>query len=186
MENKNELEWQLLSEEHIINDEWIDFRRSSWKFPDGSIYEPYYSYSRKDYVVIAATDTDGNYICVKQFRQGTREITTEFCAGGIEKGEDPLKAAIRELQEETGYVSDNWKMLSKLPSNATIADNYAHIFCATGCRKEAERHLDPMEFIDVVILKPEELAELIDKDGFKQAVHVVAYYKALQYKNGVV
>ena len=80
-----ELAWEEISCEHLIQDEWIDFRRSAYRFPDGSVYEPFYSYSRRNFAVIVATDTEGNYICVKQFRQGIREVTTEFTAGGIER-----------------------------------------------------------------------------------------------------
>ena len=81
---ENELDdslvWEEVHMEHIVQDEWIDFRRSEWKFPDGSVFEPFYSYSRRDYVVIVASDTDGNYLCVKQFRPGIRQVTTEFPA----------------------------------------------------------------------------------------------------------
>ena len=82
---KDPLAWEEVSCEHIVKDEWIDFKRLSYRFPDGSIFEPYYCYSRKNYVVIVASDTDGNYLCVKQFRQGIKEVTTEFPAGGIER-----------------------------------------------------------------------------------------------------
>ncbi|MCR5209187.1 MAG: NUDIX hydrolase [Lachnospiraceae bacterium] len=177
-ESNTHLVWEPVKEEHLINDEWIDFRVSSWRFPNGKIFEPYYSYSRKDYVVIVATDEAGRYICVRQFRQGIREITTEFTAGGIEKGEDPIAAAKRELAEETGYVSDDWELLTKIPSNATMADNHAYIITAGGCRKEKERHLDPMEFIDVELIEAQDLKALIDDGDFKQAVHIAAYYIA--------
>ena len=40
--------------------------------------------------------------------------------------EDALICAKRELEEETGYVSDKWTHLITIPSNATVADNYAH------------------------------------------------------------
>ena len=85
--NKDPLAWEEISTEHIIQDEWIDFRRSAYRFPDGSVFEPYYSYSRKDYVVIVASDTEGNYLCVRQYRQGIEEVTTEFPAGGIERAD---------------------------------------------------------------------------------------------------
>ena len=57
--NNENLEWEEISTEHIVQDEWIDFRRSAYRFPDGSVFEPYYSYSRRDYVVIAASDEEG-------------------------------------------------------------------------------------------------------------------------------
>ena len=75
---KDPLEWEELKTEHIVQDEWIDFRKTSYRFPDGSVYEPYYSYSRRDYVVIVASDPEGNYLCVRQFRQGIRKVTTDF------------------------------------------------------------------------------------------------------------
>ena len=91
MGNKyDELAWEEISTEHIVQDEWIDFRRSAFRFPDGSIYEPYYTYSRRNYVVIVASDTDGRYLMVRQFRQGIRCVTSEFPAGGIEKGAMPF------------------------------------------------------------------------------------------------
>ena len=64
-EKKNQrdpLEWEEVRTEHIVQDEWIDFRRSAYRFPDGTVFEPYYSYSRRDYVVIVATDAEGNYL----------------------------------------------------------------------------------------------------------------------------
>ena len=128
------LEWEEISTEHIIQDEWIDFRKSAYRYPDGRVFEPYYSYSRRDYAVIVASDIDGNYLCVRQFRQGIREVTTEFPAGGIERkdgieygdrkeAEDALLAAKRELKEETGYESDEWSHLLTVPASATISDS---------------------------------------------------------------
>lgn len=83
--DKDGLAWEEISCEHIVKNEWIDFRKSAYRFPNGEVFEPYYSYSRRDYVVIVASDTDGNYICVRQFRQGIKEVTTEFPAGGMER-----------------------------------------------------------------------------------------------------
>ena len=73
-----------ISCEHLIRDRWIDFRRSAYRFPDGRVFEPYYSFTRRDYAVIVATDEAGSVLCVRQFRQGIRRVTTEFPAGGIE------------------------------------------------------------------------------------------------------
>ena len=83
--DRPDLVWEELSTEHIITDEWIDFRKSTYRFPDGRVFEPYYSYSRRDYVVIVASDENGRFLCVRQFRQGIREVTTEFPAGCIER-----------------------------------------------------------------------------------------------------
>lgn len=187
MQDQENLSWEEIKTEHIVQDEWIDFRRSAYRFPDGSVFEPYYSYSRRDYVVIVACDTDGNYLCVRQFRQGIRKVTTEFPAGGIERKdgreygmagpqtEDALAAAKRELVEETGYESDEWEHLLTVPSNATIADNYAHLFTARNCRKVSGQSLDDTEFLKVKKFSAQEIEEMIATGEFPQAVHIAAW-----------
>lgn len=190
--DEENLAWEEISTEHIVQDEWIDFRRSAYRFPDGSVFEPYYSYSRRDYVVVVATDEEGNYLCVRQFRQGIKEVTTEFPAGGIERtdgreygtergqagAEDSLEAAKRELLEETGYESKQWRHLLTVPSNATIADNYAHIFAAENCRKSGGQKLDETEFLNVRKYTGAEIEEMISRGKFQQAVHIMAWLLA--------
>ncbi len=175
-----ELRWEKLEEKHLVKDQWIDFKESSWKFPDGAVWSPYYTFTRRDYVVIVAQCPDKSFVTVRQFRQGIEQVTREFPAGGIEDGEMPIEAAMRELAEETGYVSDEWRAVSRIPSYATLSGNYAHIFYAGNCHRKTEQSLDPMEFVDVVLMKEEELHGLIRKDGFHQAVHVMAYYRAME------
>ena len=186
------LAWEEISTEHIVRDEWIDFRRSAYRFPDGSVFEPYYSYSRRDYVVVVASDEEGNYLCVRQFRQGIKEVTTEFPAGGIERtdgreysaergqagAEDSLEAAKRELLEETGYESEQWRHLLTVPSNATIADNYAYIFAAENCRKSGSQKLDETEFLNVRKYTRAQIEEMISQGKFQQAVHIMAWLLA--------
>ena len=185
---KDPLEWEEISCEHIVKDEWIDIRRSSYRFPDGSTFEPFYSYSRRDYVVIVASDTEGRYLCVRQYRQGIKRVTTEFPAGGIERkdgreyghsqdvsSEDSLAAAKRELLEETGYESDEWRQLLTVPSNATIADNYAYIFEAKNCRKVSDQSLDDTEFLYVYSYTEQEIEDMITAGDFPQAVHILAW-----------
>lgn len=187
--NDNDLVWEEVSVNHLVQDEYIDFREVDYRLPDGKIGPPYYNYSRKDYVIVLALDEEGKYICVKQFRHGVREVTTEFPAGGIEadtlasysKSGKPesfydlaIDAAKRELREETGYGSDEWMHLITVPSNATMADNYAFIYVAKNCKRISGQELDDTEFVDVYLYTPEELEELIKNGNFQQAIHIMA------------
>ena len=122
------LAWEEISTEHIVQDQWIDFKRSDYRFPDGKVFGPFYSYSRRDYCTIVASDEEGDYLCVRQFRQGIRQVTTEFPAGGIERkdgiqygtghgpdvAEDALEAAKRELLEETGLTAHRLELTQVL------------------------------------------------------------------------
>ena len=197
--DEENLVWEEISTKHIIQNEWIDFRQSAYRFPDGTVFEPYYSYSRRDYVVIVATDEEGNYLCVRQFRQGICEVTTEFPAGGIERMdgkeycekserkaggssayENTLEAAKRELLEETGYESEEWRHLLTLPSNATISDNYAILYEARNCRKVSGQDLDVTEFLHVRKHTLKEIRDMIGSGQFKQAMHCLAFLLAEQ------
>ncbi len=184
-----ELAWEPVSVEHIVRDEWIDFRKVRYRYPDGREFGPFYQYSRKSYSVIVPVLPDGRFLCVRQFRQGIGETTTEFPAGGIEADgseygqvtrEDALAAAKRELKEETGYESDEWTHLITIPSNATIADNYAHVFLARNCRKVSGLHLDVTEDLEPVIVTKEEIETMISEGRFQQMGHVMAYLLAVR------
>ena len=51
---KMDLNWKLNKTEHIVQDEWIDFRKESFILPDGKEFSPFYNYSRRNFVVIIA------------------------------------------------------------------------------------------------------------------------------------
>ena len=192
-EDDSALVWETVKVEHLAQDEWIDLRRVSYRLPDGKVWEPYYNYSRRSYVVIVASDEEGRFLCVRQFRHGISQVTTEFPAGGIEVNgkegyitaqdqgvvaENALDAAKRELKEETGYVSDDWTPLMRVPSNATIADNYAYIFRAKNCRLVSGQSLDEMEFLNVKLYTAEEIETMIREERFQQAIHILAWMLA--------
>ena len=189
MRTDQELAWKPVSVEHIVRDEWIDFRKVRYRYPDGREFGPFYQYSRKSYSVIVPVLPDGRFLCVRQFRQGIGETTTEFPAGGIETEraeygrvtrEDALAAAKRELKEETGYESDEWTHLITIPSNATIADNYAHVFLARNCRKVSGLRLDVTEDLEPVTVTKEEIETMISEGRFQQMGHVMAYLLAVR------
>lgn len=188
--NMDELSFREKEVRHLVENRWIDLREVRYTMPDGGVSPPYYTYSRKNYCVIAATDEMGRYICVRQFRPGLGKVTCEFCAGGIERigerqygggeseQEDPLLAAQRELLEETGYASKDWQRLLTVPSNATMADNYAYLFLARNCRRTDSQHLDDSEFLHVELLTEDELRRRIRAGDFEQAMHILAWYLA--------
>ena len=192
MEN---LRWKLSKCEHLAQDEWIDFRKCIYELPDGSFLEPVYNYSKHSFSLIVPVTEDGRYICVRQYRHGIDRVLTEFPAGAIEykprdskepinrenimaSEEEAFAAAKRELAEETGYVSDNWKHLFSGPANPTLANNIVHIYLASGCRKEGGQKLDASEFLNVVLFTEEELGKAISGGDFGQPVHVLAWYLA--------
>jgi len=81
--------------------------------------------------VMMAVDRRGRILLVRQYRLPARAYLWELPAGRIDPGETPLKAARRELIEETGYRARRWtKLLSFFPSPGYVAEKMT-VYVAT-------------------------------------------------------
>lgn len=81
--------------------------------------------------VVLAADERKRVLLVRQFRLPARANLWELPAGRVDEGETPLKAAKRELAEETGYRARSWdKLLSYFPSPGFLSERMT-IFVAT-------------------------------------------------------
>ena len=172
--------------EPLFSDRRLTLNRTVYEAPDRKELGPYYSLKLSSYAVIVAVDEAGDFLCVRQFRQGIRQITTEFPAGGIIADrrearisvETALRSAKRELLEETGCTSERWTHLFTAAANSTLADNYAFLFLAEGCRKTAEQKLDKTEYLEARSYSPDALEALIRTGGFQHPIHILAWYLA--------
>jgi ADP-ribose pyrophosphatase len=79
-----------------------------------------------DWVTVVAVTTAGKIVMVEQYRFGVGELTTEPVAGMVDRGEDSLDAAKRELLEETGFGEGNWRYLGSVQANPAIHNNLCH------------------------------------------------------------
>lgn len=82
-------------------------------------------------VVIPIKD-DGKIILVKQFRYPLQKTLIELPAGKLDLNEDPLKCAVRELEEETGYKAKHFEKLGAIYTAPGYCTEILHIFKATG------------------------------------------------------
>ncbi|WP_312108716.1 NUDIX hydrolase [Brevibacillus reuszeri] len=124
--------------------------------------------------VLPLTD-DGKMVVVRQFRKPLECTIVEIPAGKLEIGEEPLACAKRELEEETGYVAENYTLLSSFYTSPGFADELLHVFVATGLTK-GESRPDEDEFVDVLELTLDEAHELHRSGEIRDAKTVVALY----------
>lgn len=102
-------------------------------------------------VVIPVKD-DGKIILVKQFRYPLQKTLIELPAGKLDKNEDPLKCAVRELEEETGYKAKSFVKLGAIYTAPGYCTEILHIYKAVGLipgnhnREEGEQGMEILEF----------------------------------------
>jgi len=111
---------------------------------------------------VVAITPNQEIILVRQYRFGIGRETLEIPGGMVDKGEDIPAACARELLEETGYASNQWRYLGPIQSNPVFMDSLLHQYIATDTVLVNETlKLDPAEQIEVVCLSQEEVRKLI-------------------------
>jgi len=99
----------------------------------------------------------------------------EIPAGKLERGEDPLACAKRELEEETGYTARHYEKLSSFYTSPGFADELLHVYVATGLTK-GESRPDEDEFVDMIELTLDEAHELHRTGEICDAKTIVALF----------
>jgi ADP-ribose pyrophosphatase len=125
--------------------------------------------------IIAITKLD-EIVLVKQFRHGSNSITLEIPGGAVNFQEDPLTAAKRELQEETGYTAETWKHLGRVDANPAFMSNTCDTYLALNAEKTNEQNLDPFEEIEVLLDSKYNLSALISNKKITHSLIVAAIY----------
>jgi len=110
-------------------------------------------------VVIPISD-DGALYMVRQFRKPLERESLEIPAGKLDPGEEPLKCAHRELNEETGLVAGSMKHIVSVHSTPGFCNEVLHMYVATQL-EEGEAHADEDEFISSEKIPVKELVQKV-------------------------
>ena len=126
-------------------------------------HEAHWDYIHHDgaAAVVAVAD-DGKILMVRQYRNALERETLEIPAGGLNGREEPTdQAAMRELQEETGYHTDHVELLTSIYTTVAFCNEKIDIYLARGLKDRGSQHLDEDEFINVEAYSVEELKQMI-------------------------
>ena len=105
----------------------------------------------------------GELAMVRQYRYAVNSWQLELPAGGIELGETPRAAAVRELREETGLVPHEVTSLGMCYPSAGSTDEECHLFAMRCDGRRLARKLDRGEQTELVLLSRCEVERLMDE-----------------------
>ena len=178
MENQVMEEIKRLNRELVYKGHIIDMYKDTVKIPNGNIAE-WDFIGHKGAAAVLPVLKNGNVLMVRQYRNALDRYTLEIPAGGLESPDEPMiDCAARELEEETGYKSDNLEMLLSLHTTVAFCNEKIEVFLARDLVKTSQ-HLDEDEYIDVEEHSIEELLEAVYSgkiEDSKTVSAILAYY----------
>ena len=141
-----------------------------------------------DYIIMDAPDwvivipeKEDSFLMVKQWRHGINALSVEFPGGVIDKGEKPEVAARRELEEETGFKTEELIKLGEVSPNPALFNNHVHVFLARKLIPTGIQHLDNDEFINYMELSKQEVMEGMGTEQFPHGIMGIALFYYLRF-----
>ena len=138
---------------------WISVYTDAMAFANGNFADWDFIH-HNGAAAMVAEDIDGKIVMIRQWRPGAEREILELPAGGINQGEEPMTAAIRELREETGALCEKAEPLLMIQPSPAYNDEKVHMFYCkvTGY---ADLELDENEYVTIERYSLEELIQKI-------------------------
>ena len=174
----------IISSKTLYKDNFIALMEEDYLLPNNVVMkrERIIKNNNKESVIVIVHTINDKYLLVVQNR--INNLTTiEFPSGYIEEGESPIEAGLRELLEETGYISYDIREIDSYYNSLGIDSSIVHIVIAYNCEKFTTQNLGKYEYINYDEFSLEELKELIDNNYINGVGNKLAYYELLNILN---
>ncbi|KAJ8788856.1 hypothetical protein J1605_005152 [Eschrichtius robustus] len=218
-ESSQNTKQSIISEELISEGKWVKLEKTTYRDPTGKTrtWETVKRTTRKGQsadgvAVIPLLQRTLHYECiilVKQFRPPMGGYCLEFPAGLIDENESPEAAALRELEEETGYKGDVAECSPAVCMDPGLSNCTTHIVTVTingddaenvrpkpkpgkhvgspGVRLYFHLHFVCLEFVEVISLPKNDLLKRLDAlvadEHLTVDARVYSYALALKHAN---
>ncbi|HHY46670.1 MAG TPA: NUDIX hydrolase [Firmicutes bacterium] len=157
----------LVDSRRLYEGKIINVRLDTVRLPDGRHATREVVEHSQAVAVVALTDDDG-VVLVRQYRHPVGEITLEVPAGKLDKGENPLECAVRELEEETGYRASDIRRVMSFYTTPGFSDELIHIFVARGISRYRP-HPDQDEFVKAEVYSLDQAVDMIRSGVIRDA-----------------
>lgn len=171
--------WKTLESKELLATKFFKLRVERCEIGDGRTMPDYYILDFANWVNIVPLTEEGHVILIEQYRHASGKVQLEIPGGMVDRGEEPQRSALRELEEETGYVPTEIVLAGSHYPNPATQNNQMFTYVAFGCRKEKAPNLDEFEDIRVITKTVPELLELVKSGEIQHSLILASIFKAL-------
>ncbi|MDE0562332.1 MULTISPECIES: NUDIX hydrolase [unclassified Exiguobacterium] len=166
------MEEKTIEREVIYEGKIFDVEKHVVSLPNGntSVRELVY---HNGAVAVLVIDESDKIVMVEQYRKAFESMSLEIPAGKLEKGEEPVSSAERELAEETGYTAESLEKIFSFYGAPGFCSERVDVFVAKGL-SAGEMNLDEDEFLNVKRYSFEEAVDLLDRGVITDAKTIMA------------
>lgn len=164
--------WTFKNKKILSKTSIFDLVSTESKPPHSKDNQIFYRLECPDWVNILPITPDGQVLLIRQFRVGIEDLCLEIPGGILEKNETPEQAALRELEEETGYTTtpNHLTSLGYVWPNPAIQNNRCYLFFAEQVQPTGKLHWDAAEDIEIIVIPYEEFLIKISNNEMKHAI----------------
>ena len=145
------------------------------EFADGSTHEWVYFKgpgAKPGAVAVTALTEDNKIILTKQYRHPMGKAIYDLPAGGIYEGEKPMQAALRELEEETGYTADKLEWIGRFSWAPSNMAGIVEIFFTKALKLKGK--FNPDEIVNIELVDFNKVLSKVLKGEYIDSALVIA------------
>ncbi|KST62640.1 NUDIX hydrolase [Mastigocoleus testarum] len=183
--------WELLESNMVLDHPYCQVRRDEIRLPNGKVIDDFFVHVKPDVALVLAVTPKREVVFVRQYRHAIGEFFIELPAGGFDPTQEaPEIAAMREMEEETGYSVKNLQKIATLYDRPSKDTNQTHVFFAEnaiipeglcGANATGKQNLDPTEEIEVLLIPVDSILEKINSGKISVMGTVTALLLGLKF-----
>jgi ADP-ribose pyrophosphatase len=171
--------WQVKNSKSVYKNPWLHVYEDQVIQPNGDKGAFTVVEMKMGISVLVMDDTNNVYL-TKEFKYGIGKESLETISGGIDRGEDKLEAAKRELKEELGIVAEEWIDLGVIDpfTSVVVSPNYMYLARKL---KFSKPNPEGTEIIKILKIKFDEVVKLVMESKITHGASVAVILKAKNY-----
>lgn len=170
-------QWKTLNTEYVHKSSYGNIRKDICELPNGLVINDYFVNEYSDWVNAVVLTKENKILLVEQYRHAGNDIYLEIPAGKREHGETDEEGIIREVKEQTGYISRQTPiLLGEFMINPATQTNKIRTYLLLDANKQFDQELDETEEIYVQLLDFESLGSLIKTNKIKTQLFTAHAY----------